>query len=151
MSELSADPMTSGPPPAPPTGSPSVRSSTEERERVVAALHHACGEGRLTLEEAERRVAATYATRYRHELDPLLADLPESEHGAGPSLDSRQGRALSWSEVWSAVTWRVRILLWGPDVSRPTPQHRRVATIAVLVAAVWTLCCALLAALAVGA
>lgn len=146
MSEPSTDPVTSGPP-APGARSSSVRSSTEEREQIVTALHRACGEGRLTLEETEKRVAATYATSYRDELYPLLADLPECERTAGQGLE----RVLSWSELWSAAIWRIRILLWGPDVGRPTPRHRRVATVTVLIAAVWTVCCALLAALMVGA
>jgi hypothetical protein len=53
-----------------------VRASDAERERVAAALRDAMGEGRLTLDEGEQRLAAAYASTYRDELPRLTADLP---------------------------------------------------------------------------
>lgn len=53
-----------------------LRCSTTERERTSAVLHTAAGEGRLSMDEVEERLAKTYAARYRHELDALTADLP---------------------------------------------------------------------------
>ncbi len=61
-----------------------VRASDAERERVAKMLSDAAGEGRLTLEEAEERLELVYATRFRHELDQHVADLPAQRHGGAP-------------------------------------------------------------------
>jgi len=53
-----------------------VRASDADRERVVARLTAAVGDGTLTLVEVEERQTAAYAARFRHELTPLTADLP---------------------------------------------------------------------------
>jgi Domain of unknown function (DUF1707) len=55
-----------------------VRASDAERERVAALVSDAAGEGRLTLAEADERMNLIYATTYRHELDPFVADLPNT-------------------------------------------------------------------------
>jgi uncharacterized protein DUF1707 len=54
-----------------------MRTSDKEREQVAEILRAAMTEGRLTLEEGEERLAAAYATKYRDELGPLTADLPD--------------------------------------------------------------------------
>jgi Flp pilus assembly protein TadB len=61
------------------TGSegPRVRASDAEREQVAHVLRTAMGEGRLTLDEGEQRLAAVYAATYRQDLVPLTADLPD--------------------------------------------------------------------------
>jgi hypothetical protein len=64
----------------------SLRCSDAERERTSTALHEAAGEGRLTMEETETRLAEVYAARYRHELDALTADLPAPDVRAGWGL-----------------------------------------------------------------
>lgn len=53
-----------------------IRASNADRDRVADILRKAAGDGLLTLEEADERLAAAYAARYRHELTPLTADLP---------------------------------------------------------------------------
>ncbi|XVV07734.1 DUF1707 SHOCT-like domain-containing protein [Actinosynnema sp. CA-248983] len=53
-----------------------VRASDAERDAIAARLRDAVGEGRLTLAEAEDRIAAAYAAVHRAELAPLTADLP---------------------------------------------------------------------------
>ncbi|HEX6345340.1 DUF1707 domain-containing protein [Umezawaea sp.] len=53
-----------------------VRASDADRERVVARLTSAVGDGTLTLAEVEERQALAYGARFRHELPPLTADLP---------------------------------------------------------------------------
>jgi hypothetical protein len=58
----------------PPTGA--LRCSDGEREQTSAVLHAAAGEGRLSLEEVEERLAKIYSARFRHELDAVTADLP---------------------------------------------------------------------------
>jgi hypothetical protein len=56
-----------------------LRTSDAEREQVATILRAAMTEGRLTLAEGEERLGACYAARYRDELLPLTADLPD--HG----------------------------------------------------------------------
>src|SRR5437867_6344007 len=79
----------------PPPAARGVRASDAEREAAVARLHHALGEGRLDLAEADTRVAAAYSARYRSELPPLLADLPDS----GPAEPDTP----TWAAVWIAL------------------------------------------------
>lgn len=55
-----------------------IRASDAERERVAEILRAATGTGHLSLAEVEERIAACYAARYRHELVPLTADLPDA-------------------------------------------------------------------------
>jgi len=54
-----------------------MRTSDQEREQIATILRAAMTEGRLTLEEGEERLAAAYASKYRDELGPLTADLPD--------------------------------------------------------------------------
>lgn len=60
-----------------PTADAGIRASDGEREQVARILRAAAGEGLLTLGEADERLAALYASRWRSELAPLTADLPE--------------------------------------------------------------------------
>jgi hypothetical protein len=55
-----------------------LRTSDAEREQVAKILRAAMTEGRLTLEEGEERLGAVYAAKFRDELGPLTADLPEN-------------------------------------------------------------------------
>ena len=87
--------------------STNVRTSDGERQQVVDRIHHAVGEGRLDLDEAEARTAAAYAARYRSELPPLLADLP-AEATDGPVVG---GIAPAWTAVWASIVWRARTTL----------------------------------------
>jgi len=54
-----------------------IRTSDQEREQVAEILRAAMAEGRLNLEEGEERLAAAYAAKYRDDLRPLTADLPD--------------------------------------------------------------------------
>ncbi|MEU0466473.1 DUF1707 domain-containing protein [Amycolatopsis sp. NPDC006131] len=54
-----------------------IRAGDQDRERVATRLQEASGEGRLTLGEAEDRLAAAYAATYVDELSALTRDLPE--------------------------------------------------------------------------
>lgn len=54
-----------------------VRASDAEREHVARILRAAAGEGLLALGEADDRLAALYASRWRSELSPLTADLSD--------------------------------------------------------------------------
>ena len=54
-----------------------TRTSDQEREQIAEILRAAMTEGRLTLQEGEERLTATYAAKYRDELAPLTVDLPD--------------------------------------------------------------------------
>jgi hypothetical protein len=66
-----------------------LRCSDAEREQTGAKLHAAAGEGRLSIDEVEERLAKTYSARYRHELDAVTADLP------APSVTTGWGRVVT--------------------------------------------------------
>lgn len=71
-------------------GGAQVRASDAEREEFARAIREAVGEGRLSLDEGDERLARVYAVRYRDELRPLVSDLPREE-GWGPSGGGRHG------------------------------------------------------------
>lgn len=54
-----------------------VRASDEEREQYANMVRAGMTEGRLTLEEGEERLSQVYAAKFRDELPPITADLPE--------------------------------------------------------------------------
>ena len=69
--------------------SPELLVSDADRERAVARLRVAGGEGRLTLEELAERVERADAARTHRDLEAITADLPQT---AGPSraLETRE-------------------------------------------------------------
>jgi hypothetical protein len=60
---------------------PEPRIGDRERREVDERLRRAQDDGMITLAEYDERARACYAARYRSELDPLTADLPDE----GPS------------------------------------------------------------------
>ena len=60
-----------------PTGPARLRTSDKEREQVAEILRAAMAEGRLSLEEGEERLGSVYGAKFRDELAPLTADLPD--------------------------------------------------------------------------
>jgi hypothetical protein len=68
-----------------------LRTSDTEREQVAEILRAAMGEGRLTLEEGEERLGRVYAAKFRDELAPLTADLPD--HGRPALARTPQAQA----------------------------------------------------------
>src|ERR1700759_1546656 len=54
-----------------------IRTSDQERERIAEILRTAMTEGRLTPEGGGEGLAAVYAAKYRDDLKPLTADLPD--------------------------------------------------------------------------
>jgi Domain of unknown function (DUF1707) len=60
-----------------PQGTARLRTSDAEREETAEILRAAMAEGRLDLTEGEERLAGAYAARFRDELAPLTADLPD--------------------------------------------------------------------------
>jgi hypothetical protein len=73
-----------------------IRASDAERERYAAIIGAATGDGRLTTVEAEERLTGIYAARFRHELDPFIADLPDAVQGKAPVDAPANGSPLSW-------------------------------------------------------
>lgn len=53
-----------------------VRATDADRERVVALLRTAAGEGAIDLDELEQRIAVVYEVRTAAELSKVTADLP---------------------------------------------------------------------------
>jgi hypothetical protein len=140
-----ADAPTRAPRPAVSVSVAGVRASDAEREQTAARLYEALREGRLDLAETEERVAAAYATRYRAGLAPLLADLPDSPD-ARAALPSSP--APEWVAIWTLVVWRARSMLW-PTTRAAGPPSRweyRVAAVVTMLAAIWTMVCAVVGA-----
>jgi hypothetical protein len=83
----------------------SVRASDSERDEAVIQLKEEFVAGRLSHDTFLHRVNSALSARRRHELEPLLADLPEPE--PRPSLlDKARGLA---SDVMRAAARTVRI------------------------------------------
>lgn len=53
-----------------------MRVSDSERERIVRELTQHCGDGRLTLDELEERIAEAYAATTNDELQLAIRELP---------------------------------------------------------------------------
>lgn len=74
-----------------------LRTSDTEREQVAEILRAAMAEGRLNLEEGEERLGAVYAAKFRDELTPLTADLPDN--GRRALADTPQAKAATRRDV----------------------------------------------------
>ena len=74
-----------------------IRCSDADRERTSERLRAAAGDGRLTMDELDDRLAGVYATRYSHELDAFVADLPAAEEP--PSTGWRAVLRLLWAQL----------------------------------------------------
>ena len=85
-------------------------------------VREAIGEGRLTLDEGDERLAAVYAAKYRDELPPLVTDLPRGQADRRPRRRRSDRRARRPS--------RRRARWGGPRSARSTPRRRsRAATV----------------------
>ncbi|WP_051772538.1 DUF1707 SHOCT-like domain-containing protein [Saccharothrix sp. NRRL B-16314] len=71
-----------------PTGTPQ-RASDTDREDTATRLRDAVGEGRLTLAEADDRIAAAYTAVHHHDLAALTADLPAPPAAPAPPARHR--------------------------------------------------------------
>jgi hypothetical protein len=81
--------------------------SDAERERSIALLRLAVGEGRLTLEEFSERVGVAHAARTDQELASLARDLPGNAAAAVPPAAAFQAHRAFCSHLVRSGTWSV--------------------------------------------
>jgi hypothetical protein len=96
-----------------------IRISDADRERVAARLREHFAEGRLTQDELDERITATFSAKTQGDLRPILADLPESAPVAPQS--------------WQAPPWAGRR---GPVVVHRGPRLFPLAMFALVAALV---------------
>ena len=58
---------------------PEMRASDADRDRVAGALREHCAVGRITQDELEERLEATFTARTLGELEQVTKDLPEED------------------------------------------------------------------------
>jgi hypothetical protein len=71
------------------------RASDMDRHNVAERLRAAAGDGRLSLDELEERLEATYGAKTYGELEPLLADLPGETHRPTNAVAAAPSAAVS--------------------------------------------------------
>jgi hypothetical protein len=96
------------------------RCSTAEREATCVLLHHAAGEGRLTLAETEDRVTRAYAATHRDELADLVSDLQDAPR--------RSGWAAVGAALWHQILADIAITVGRTQADRRT-RIRAAATV----------------------
>jgi len=72
---------------------PSLRIGDRERDAVAAELREHFAHGRLSLDEFNQRLDATFAAKTQGDLTRITADLPHIRSGGGPLPSSRTGSA----------------------------------------------------------
>jgi len=72
---------------------PSLRIGDRERDAVAAELREHFAHGRLSLDEFNQRLDATFAAKTQGDLTRITADLPHVRSGGGPLPSSRTGPA----------------------------------------------------------
>ncbi|UQU62933.1 DUF1707 domain-containing protein [Couchioplanes caeruleus] len=95
------------------SGSARLRTSDSEREQVAEILRAAMAEGRLTLEEGEERLGQVYAAKYRDELHPLTADLPDGGRAAPARTPQAQATTRRGVRRHAGFVVAVALLLTG--------------------------------------
>ena len=75
-----------------------MRLSDADREQLISTLSAHAGEGRLTVEELERRVELATAAETHEQASALLADLPPLSSPPAP-LGRRRSRSRPHGEV----------------------------------------------------
>jgi hypothetical protein len=58
---------------------PDIRASDADRDRVAGLLREHCAQGRITMDELEERLDATYSARTIGQLQEVTSDLPEED------------------------------------------------------------------------
>ncbi|MFE0421047.1 DUF1707 domain-containing protein [Streptomyces sp. NPDC058953] len=93
---------------------PEMRASDTERERIAEQLREAVAEGRLTMEEFEERLDATYKARTHGELEPLVSDLPVAGGAATAPATAPTAVPQRWSDrIGGVATSKLAVAVWG--------------------------------------
>jgi hypothetical protein len=87
---------------------PRMRAGDADRAKIVEKLGKHFGEGRLTVDEFDERVARAHAAVYLDELPPLLADLPAEQ----PPVPRPAGRP-SWVPQAAIAVVVALVLSWS--------------------------------------
>lgn len=74
--------------------SPRQRAGDADRQRTIAALTRAWGDGRLTRDEFQERSTSALSSKHLDELDHLLADVGGMPPGNALSEDAMPGQAI---------------------------------------------------------
>jgi hypothetical protein len=110
-----------------PGRAPEIRASDAEREQIARTLQSAAADGRLTLAEMEERLEQLYETKFRHELEVLVHDLPAEPESAPVSAEARPAAAARSRRfsgplaVHAVVVGVMSVLLIGRWVASDTP------------------------------
>jgi Domain of unknown function (DUF1707)/Cell wall-active antibiotics response 4TMS YvqF len=111
-----------------PDPTPALRASDADRQRVVALLHEACVDGRLTVDEFGERSAAAYAARTHAELSRLTSDLvPVPGAGADLAVGSGPAQAPHKADVAPSAPPVVAVFSGARRVGRWRPARRETA------------------------
>jgi hypothetical protein len=73
---------------------PEMRASDTDRDRVAGALREHCAQGRLTMDELNDRLEATYTARTLGELQQVTRDLPEEDLDYRPVAAYKRARPM---------------------------------------------------------
>ncbi len=122
------------------------RASDAERDAVISDLRVHAGEGRLTVEELDERIAAALAARTRAELAPLVDDLPRRPRPVTDRQDFREhlrsylmvmallvaiwaltGAGYFWP-VWPMLGWGIGVALHASAVGSSSRRAHRAST-----------------------
>jgi hypothetical protein len=105
------------------TEDPELRAGDADRDRVAEQLREHFAVGRLTQEELQERLDATYSARTFSDLAPILADLPALRSRSmpathpyprekSPARRSGQEKALRAAWVAWATAVSVNVVIW---------------------------------------
>ena len=121
-----------------------IRPSDAEREEIVSQLRAHAGDGRLDVEELERRVARAYVTTTRRHLVEMVSDLPRPPR---PPREQRReftehlrtylavmallvaiwaltGMGYFWP-IWPMLGWGISVFSHGSSQRALRPSRRR--------------------------
>ncbi|MGA5898745.1 DUF1707 SHOCT-like domain-containing protein [Streptomyces venetus] len=88
-------------------GSPELRASHADRDRIVDVLRVAAGDGLLTMAELDERLETALSARTLGELTVLTADLPEVSSGPGVAAQEVVRIEQEGSRTWRGDGWVV--------------------------------------------
>ena len=89
---------------------PELRASDADREQTAELLRRAAGEGRLTVDELDDRLAEAFAARTRAELEALVADVVLSGDAALGVPVGAPGASLPVVPGEGATKWLISIM-----------------------------------------